>query len=92
MPEVRLREHLYREAERRALAAGFESVDEFVAKRLEDDFSDECENFDDRFTPEVIAHLDAIADDALAGNTIAGEELDQHLAKVRTAWMKAQKS
>ncbi len=62
MQKVQLNDQLYKEAERRAREAGFASVDEFVADRLESDFSEEQENFDHLFTPEVIAELDEISD------------------------------
>jgi len=52
MYQVRLNDKLYKEAERRAREAGFGSVDEFVADRLESDFSDGQENFDHLFTPK----------------------------------------
>lgn len=87
MNEVRLDERLYKEAQRRAEAAGFASVDEFVAERLESDFSDAQEDFDDRFTPPVIAHLDRISAEMLQGKSVSQGELDQHLADVRKTWL-----
>jgi hypothetical protein len=88
MNEVRLDERLYKEAQRRAHAAGFASVDEFVAERLESDFSEAQEDFDDRFTPPVLAHLDMISADMLRGKSVSQGELDQHLADVQKAWLK----
>jgi len=88
MQQVRLNDQLYKEAERRARDAGFASVDEFVADRLESDFSDGQEDFDDRFTPEVVADIDRISEDMKAGKSVSMEEVDQHLADVREAWLK----
>ncbi|MGD0541542.1 MAG: hypothetical protein ABSB33_08490 [Tepidisphaeraceae bacterium] len=88
MHHVQLNDELYKEAERRAREAGFGSVDEFVADRLESDFSCEQENFDDRFTPQVVAQLDRISDQMKAGNSVSMEEVDKHLADVREAWLK----
>jgi hypothetical protein len=88
MHQVQLNEKLYKEAERRAREGGFGSVDEFVAERLESDFSAEQEDFDDRFTPEVVAHLDRISDEMKTGQSVSPEEIDQHLADVRQAWLK----
>jgi PHD/YefM family antitoxin component YafN of YafNO toxin-antitoxin module len=88
MNQVQLTDQLYKEAERRAREAGFDSVDEFIAERLEIDFSEEQENFDDRFTPEVLAHLDRIADDVAAGNSVSPESVDKHLAEARESWLK----
>jgi hypothetical protein len=51
MHQVQLNERLYKEAARRAAEAGFSTVDEYIADRLESDFSDAQEDFDNRFTP-----------------------------------------
>jgi hypothetical protein len=88
MHQVQLNDKLYKEAERRAREAGFGSVDEFVADRLESDFSAEQEDLDDRFTPEVVAQLDRISDDMKSGKSVSMEEVDKHLADVREAWLK----
>jgi len=89
MYQVRLNDKLYKEAERRAREAGFGSVDEFVADRLESDFSDGQENFDHLFTPEVIAHLDKISQKIKAGGkTYTMEEVDEHFEKKRQEWLR----
>jgi hypothetical protein len=88
MHQVQLSEKLYKEAERRALRAGFGSVDDFVADRLENDFSEDEENFDDRFTPELVTHLDRISTAMKAGKSVSMEEVDTHIADVRATWLK----
>jgi hypothetical protein len=88
MYQVQLNDKLYKEAERRAREAGFGSVDEFVADQLETDFCDEQEDFDDRFTPEIVAHLDRISGEMKAGKSVSIEEVDKHLADVRETWLK----
>jgi hypothetical protein len=88
MYQVQLNDKLYKEAERRAREAGFGSVDEFVADQLETDFSNEQEDFDDRFTPEIVAHLDRISGEMKAGKSVSIEEVDKHLADVRETWLK----
>lgn len=89
MHKVHLNDKLYKEAERRAREAGFGSVDEFVADRLESDFSEERENLDHLFTPEVIADLDRISDDIKAGGkTFTMDEVDQHLEQKRQEWLR----
>jgi hypothetical protein len=89
MHQVQLNDKLYKEAQRRAREAGFGSVDEFVADRLESDFSDEQENFDHLFTPEVIADLDKISEAIKAGGkTYTIEEVDAHLEKKRQEWLR----
>jgi hypothetical protein len=77
MHHVQLNERLYKEAERRAREAGFRSVDEFMADRLESDVSEEQEDFGDRFAPQVVARLDRISDDMKAGKSVSAEEFDQ---------------
>ena len=89
MHQVQLNEKLYKEAERRAREAGFASVDEFVADQLESDFSDEQENFDHLFTPEVIADLDRISAQVKAGGkTYTMQEVDEHFEKKRQEWLR----
>ena len=84
MHQIQLNDKLFKEAERRAREAGFGSVDEFIADRLENDFSGEEEDFDHLFTPEVIAHLDKISDDIQAGGkTYTMDEIDEHLEQKR---------
>lgn len=88
MHHVQLSDQLYKEAQRRAREAGFATVDAFVAEQLENDFSEDQENFDDRFTPEMLAHLDRISADMQAGKKVSMEEVDKHLSDVREAWRK----
>jgi hypothetical protein len=89
MQQVQLSDQLYREAERRARKAGFATVDEFVADRLKTDFSEEQENFDHLFTPEVIADLDRISAQIKAGGkTYTMQEVDEHLEKKRQEWLR----
>jgi hypothetical protein len=88
MHQVQLNDKLYKEAERRAREAGFGSVDEFVAERLEIDFSEQQENFDHLFTPEVIADLDKISAQVKAGGkTYTLQEVDEHFEKKRQQWL-----
>jgi hypothetical protein len=89
MHQVQLNDKLYKEAERRARDAGFGSVDEFVADRLESEFSEEQENFDHLFTPEVIADLDRISAQVKAGGkTYTMQEVDEHFEKKRQEWLR----
>jgi hypothetical protein len=50
--------------------------------------ADEQEDFDGRFTPEVVAHLDRISGEMKAGKSVSIEEVDKHLADVRETWLK----
>jgi hypothetical protein len=75
MQQVQLNDTLYKEAERRAHEAGFGSVDEFVADRLESDFMAGQEDFDDLFTSQVVARLDQISQQMRAGESVSTEEV-----------------
>ena len=88
MHNVQIADRLYQEAVRRARQAGYDSVDAFVADRLETDFADENDNFDDRFTPEVLVQLDRIAEEMAAGKCVSKKEMSEHLADVRATWLK----
>ena len=90
MPQVQLAEDLYNEAQRRAAEEGFASVDDFISVMLTENLRDDIEeeNFDDRFTPEVIAFLDQTSAEMQAGNSVSDAEIDKHLADVREAWLK----
>jgi hypothetical protein len=89
--QVKLADELYQQAQRRASEAGYASVDEYIAGVLTHELSDEPgddENLDHLFTPEFLAHLDTISAEMHAGKSVSMEEIDQHLADVRKAWLK----
>ncbi len=54
---------------------------------LEPSFPDSEDNFDHRFTPELLAHFDQISADMRAGKKVSDEEVDKHLADVRKEWL-----
>ncbi len=88
MQEIRLNDKLYRQAERRALEAGFSSVEAYVADVLDHEFDDSMENIDHLFTPEVIAQLDAISADIKAGGkTYSVAKVNAHFEKEREEWL-----
>jgi len=78
MHEIQLNDQLYQEAQRRASAAGFETVDEYVADVLQHDLREETENFDYLFTPERLAHIDQAAAQIDAGQGIPAEQVRDH--------------
>jgi hypothetical protein len=89
MHKVQLTDQLYKEAQRRALEAGYATVDEYIANMVSNDMHDETENLDHLFTPEVIAHLDKISADIRAGGkTYTMEEVDEYLAEKRHEWLR----
>lgn len=88
MQQIQLTDSLYRDAQRRAAAAGFASVDEYVAQVVSEDLV-EVTNDDHLFTPERLAHLDHVsaAIDA-GGKTHTAEQVAEHFERKRRAWPK----
>lgn len=78
MHPVQLPDQLYQKAQQRAQAAGFQSVDEYVAEIVESDVSAALEDYDHFFTPEIVAELDQIRAEVQAGaKTYSSEEVDE---------------
>jgi len=89
MHQVHLDDHLYQEAKERADAAGFKSIDEFIAKQLLHDFAQTQVSFDDWFTPEVNAYLDRVASEMETGKLLSLGEVEARLDKARSEWRKS---
>jgi PHD/YefM family antitoxin component YafN of YafNO toxin-antitoxin module len=81
MHEIQLNDQLYQEAQRRASAAGFATVDDYVADVLHHDLHEETENFDHLFTPERLAHVDRAAAQIDAGQGISAEQVREHFRR-----------
>jgi hypothetical protein len=87
MQPVQLPDQLYQQAQQRAHAAGFQSVDEYVAQIVESDVSAASEDFDHFFTPEIVAELDQIRAEIQAGaKTYSSEEVDEFFRQKSQAW------
>jgi hypothetical protein len=87
MHQVQLTERLYQEAQRRAIEAGFTTVDEYVADVLFHDLELSSEKLDDLFTCDVIRELDRISMAAKAGGkTYSPDELKEHFRKRSEVW------
>jgi hypothetical protein len=78
MHQIQLNDRLYQEAERRASASGFETVDEYVADVLQHDLYEETENLDYLFTPERLLHIDRAVAQIDAGQGIPAEQVRDH--------------
>ena len=78
MQQIQLDDQLYQEAERRASAAGFVTVDEYVADVLQHDVHEETENLDYLFTPERLAQIDRAAAQIDAGQGIPADQVRDH--------------
>ena len=89
MHQINLSEELFQDAQRRATAAGFSSVDEFVAVVLSDALHDEVTNLDHFFTAERLAELDQSVADVRAGKVMTLEQGRAELNKSREEWLNA---
>ena len=87
MQTIQMDDQLYEDTQRRASAAGFASVDAYVADLLNQDFSAPQE-FDHLFPPERLAYVDNVIAEIEAGQPYAPEQVDAHLAETKTAPIK----
>lgn len=78
MQQIQLNDQLYQEAQRRASASGFVTVDEYVANVLLHDLHEESEDLDCLFTPERLAHIDRAAAEIDAGQGIPAAQVRDH--------------
>ena len=81
MNQIQLSDQLYQEAQRRASASGFVTVDEYVADVLQHDLREETEDFDSLFTPERLAHIDQAAAQIDAGQGIPAEQVRNYFRR-----------
>lgn len=90
MQHVQLSDRLFQQAQQRADAAGFQSVDDYVAEIVENELLDVVLNVDHVFTPEVLADLDRIRADVQSGApTHSQAEVDEHFRRKTEAWREA---
>ena len=82
MHHIQLNDQLYQDAQRRAVEAGFDSVDEYVADVLLHDL-EVAENLDHLFTPERLAHIDRAAAQIDAGQGLTADQVRAHFRKKR---------
>lgn len=80
---LQLTEQVYRQANQRAVEAGFSGLDEYLADAVSELVAhvsgDDPELINRLFTPEVISDLDRIRTAFQAGGkTYSSEEVDQH--------------
>ena len=88
MHHIQLNDELFEEAKRRAVAAGFQTVDEYVADFLQHDVYEESEDLDHLFTPERLAHIDRATAQIDAGRGLTPAQVEAELAKSRAQWLK----
>jgi hypothetical protein len=91
MQQVQMTDQLYRETELRAKAAGFSSVDAYIADVLSVDLIEDGQgtpNLDHLFTAERLARIDEAAAQVRGGHFYTTEQADAELAKRRAEWLK----
>lgn len=91
--QLQLTDQLYDLVKRRAVEAGFASLDEYIVEVVSDDITAETENLDHRFTPAVIAELDRVSANAKAGGKVyTAAEADEYLRQKANEWRDSQVS
>ncbi len=84
MQSIQLADDIYDQAKRRADAAGFDSVDDYIAEMLSDDIHE-----DHIFTLEQLSMIDKSLAEVRAGAKInTPEEVEEMLAENRAEWMR----
>ena len=81
MNQVQLDDRLYAQAQRRALEAGYRSVDEFVADAVTHELEDDAQDLQRLFTPERIASIKEAAAEVEAGEYLTAEQVREHFKK-----------
>ena len=88
--QLELTDQLYDQAKRRAIEAGFKTVNEYLTGIVSDDLAADPENFDHVFTPERIAHIEAVrAGIKAGGKTYTQTEVREHFRKRWESWPEA---
>ncbi len=86
---LQLTEQLYDQAKRRAVRAGFQTVEEYASNVLTKDLREDTEDYDSLFTPARMEHLDKIAAEVRAGGkTYTMEEVSVYLDEKRADWIR----
>ena len=90
---LHLTDQLYTQTQRRAVEAGFASLDEYIVGVVSEDVTQETENLDDRFTPKIVGHLSQIQDSIKAGaKTYTEAEVDAHFKERARVWRESHAS
>jgi hypothetical protein len=80
MRHIELTDRLYDETEHISAAAGFGSVDEYVAVVLNQSLLAEVADYGHLFTPERLAIIDRALLEVEAGDTFTSEEIREHFS------------
>jgi hypothetical protein len=83
MQQIQLTDQLYQEMQRRAVAAGFSTVDEYITDVLTHDLDDGVEHYDHLFTPERLGPMEG---DNKSSKSLSAEEMEAELNRRRSQW------
>ena len=84
--QFELSDQLYKQVARRAVEAGFKSVEEYAADMLADDLAFDTESFDHLFTAERLTLIDKAEAQIDSGQCMTAKQADLELAMRRTEW------
>lgn len=88
--QLELTDQLYNQAKRRAVEAGFKTVNEYLTGVVSDDLASDSDNLDHLFTPERIDHIEDVrADMKAGGETYTQAEVREHFRKRWDPWPEA---
>ena len=86
MHNVRLNDETYSKALELAKSRGFESIEEFLTLIINEEAAAPNSNFDDLFTPEVLAAIDRGMEDVSAGRVYTVDQVREHLKNQAERW------
>ena len=70
----------------RASTAGFSRVEAYIVDRLSAESGPTDKEIAARFTPEIVAHLEQIAEDMDSGNEGSLDDVDARIEQMRQIW------
>ncbi len=90
MPQVELDNAIFGAVQRKAVDAGYSSVDEYVADVIFQDVTEDNDGItpemDYLFTAERLRHIDEAAAEIKSGNYFTAEQVREHFKRKRAAW------
>ncbi len=85
--QFEIEDPVYERAKVRAANAGVDNLGDFLAGVIADELSSNAEDFDSRFTTEVIVGLDRVSVAVRQGaKTYSPGELDEHFRRKSQSW------
>lgn len=92
MHSIRLSDQVYNKAQQLATARGHRSVEEYITEVVEEESTADEANYDNLFTPEVMAGIEEGLADIASGRVHTAVEVREFLQEKSKAWQKNQPS